>query len=396
MPQEPSIGHRVQAIRKRRGLTQQELATAAGLSVSLIRKLEQDLITDVRMETARKIAAALRVHTTALMTGPDAAPPEDTDAAQWQAVRRALEGRHAAQPDAAATHDGLTESFRAAMPLLMASRYADLRAVLPGLLRDADALVAASDGPEETDARDLRSQIRRVTAQLMAQTWQFDAATDAIQLAIDDASDPVTTITAIDEQCWGLIRAGRLAETRDLAARWADDIEPRISRATKEELACWGMLLLRVSTAAVRDNRPGEAREAAQLARAAAVAADRPDYPMPYNQMFGPATVAIIQAENAIIENRPDHTLAIARQIENRVLPLPRYHHRHRLDVASAHVAKRQHAEAAEVLAEVHRKAPEWLAQQRYARDIVTRMIGHRRTLTPEMRELAAAVRLPL
>ena len=35
MPQEPSIGHRVQAIRKRRGLTQQELATAAGGTVGL-------------------------------------------------------------------------------------------------------------------------------------------------------------------------------------------------------------------------------------------------------------------------------------------------------------------------------------------------------------------------
>ncbi|WP_280400087.1 helix-turn-helix domain-containing protein [Nocardia carnea] len=35
------LGERLQNIRKRRGLTQRELAEAAGVSLSLIRKLEQ-------------------------------------------------------------------------------------------------------------------------------------------------------------------------------------------------------------------------------------------------------------------------------------------------------------------------------------------------------------------
>jgi hypothetical protein len=56
----------------------------------------------------------------------------------------------------------------------------------------------------------------------------------------------------------------------------------------------------------------------------------------------------------------------------------------------------RQYPEAVAVLQDIRAAAPEWLAQQRYATDILTRIIGRRRSLTPEMRELARFLRLPL
>jgi hypothetical protein len=48
------------------------------------------------------------------------------------------------------------------------------------------------------------------------------------------------------------------------------------------------------------------------------------------------------------------------------------------------------------VIQEVRQRAPEWLMQQHYARDIVTRIIARRRTLTPEMRDLADFLHLAL
>ena len=107
-------------------------------------------------------------------------------------------------------------------------------------------------------------------------------------------------------------------------------------------------------------------------------------------------TVAVIQAENAMIQDRPDITLTIAGQLEGRSFPVPRYYHRHRLDVAHAHASLSQYGEAVAVLKEVRTAAPEWLGQQRYARDILRQVVGHRRTLTPDMRELADFVHLPL
>ena len=68
----------------------------------------------------------------------------------------------------------------------------------------------------------------------------------------------------------------------------------------------------------------------------------------------------------------------------------------HRLDVAHAHVTLRHYPEAIKVLQELRQARPQWLPQQRYARDILTTVITRRRTLTGEMRELAGFLRLPL
>lgn len=390
-----SIGDRIREVRKRRGLTQRELAGRSGVSVSVIRKLEQGNYGGLRLETAHKLAVVLRVPTSALVAGPDAREPDHDSVEQWDSVRRALEGTLPGESTDEPTLEGVRAAFAEAVPLLIDNRYTEVGMLLPGLLRDADALVACSVNGTESAARAVRAQIRQVSALLMSLTWQFDVADHAIELAEDDASDPLTRMSVIDEQCWGLIRAGRLADTRVLATRWADQAEPRMSKASRDELAAWGRFLLRVSTAAVRDNRPGEARDALRLARMAA-AGTGSDFLLPYNpwQVFGPMTVSIIQAENAMIQDRPDATLAIGSQLEGRAFPVSRHYYRHRLDMAHAHVAMRQHPEAIRVLQEVRRAAPEWLVQQRYAADILGKVFERRRSLTVEMRELADFLRL--
>ena len=65
------------------------------------------------------------------------------------------------------------------------------------------------------------------------------------------------------------------------------------------------------------------------------------------------------------------------------------------LDVAAALVATHKNNAAIGVLQDIHRVMPEWLPSQRYARDILGRVVDQQRTLTPEMRELTDAVRLP-
>jgi transcriptional regulator with XRE-family HTH domain len=379
-------------------MSQRDLAGASGVALATIRKIEQGAGEGVRLETLHKLARALRVNTSALAAGPDAGPPERADVDLWEPVRRALEGRAAAAPDEEPTLSGLREAFGAAVPLLVADRYDEVRVLLPGFLRDADALVALSANGTQADARHLRSQIRQVTAYMMSHTWQFIAAAEAIDLARDDASDRLTEQAAVDEQCWGLIRAGRFGATRALAGRWADDTEPRFSKATPDDLAAWGRLLLRLSTSAARDNQPGVAADALTLAGAAAVASGRRDFRIASNpwNMFGPATVAMIEAENAVVQQRPEPVLAIAGHLRREQVPVSRVWHRHRLDVARAHMMLRQYGEAVEVLQGIRRDAPEWIVQQHGARDIVAAVVERRRTLTDEMRDLADAVRLPL
>jgi transcriptional regulator with XRE-family HTH domain len=394
MDEERTIGDRMREVRKRRGFTQDDLARAARVSRSLIRKLEQHDISATRLETAHKIAAALGVPTSALMPQGDAPVPNPQSLATWQPVRSALEGTSDAQLPEEPTLEGVRSMFRGVLPLLLASRFTELGVVLPALLRDADALVTGSVNGTRTDATALRAQIRQVTGALMLHTWQFDTADKAFELAMTDADDPLIAMSVVDERCWGLIRQGKLAEARELAFRWADDGEPKIS-ADRNELAAWGRLLIRASTAAVRDNQPGQARDALRLARMAAAGTDR-DFNLPYApwHVFGEFTVSVAAAENATIQGQPQEALEISRKLTRLRLPVRRYAPSHRLDVAQAHVRLRQYPEAVSVLQQMRNERPEWLSQQRHASDILTKIIQRRRTLTPEMRELAEFMHL--
>jgi hypothetical protein len=324
----------------------------------------------------------------------DAPVPAPESLVAWQPVRHALDGAPDAELPGEPTLEGVRSTFRGVLPLLLGSRFAELGVVLPALLRDADALVAGSVNGTRASARALRAQIRQVAGALMLHTWQFETADKAFDLAMSDADDPLIAMSVVEERCWGLIRQGKLAETRELAFRWADDREPRMS-ADRNELAAWGRLLIRASTAAVRDNQPGQARDALRLARIAAAGTDR-DFNLPYApwHVFGPVTVQVAAAENATIQDNPQATLDIASRLTRATLPVRRYAPSHRLDVAQAHVTLRQYPEAVSVLQQLRQERPEWLPRQRHASDILEKIIQRRRTLTPGMRELADLMHL--
>ncbi|MEU9884744.1 helix-turn-helix transcriptional regulator [Sphaerisporangium sp. NPDC051011] len=385
----PELSERLQSIRKRRGLTQRELADLSGVSLSLLRKLEQGEREDTRVETLRKLAVALKVSTSELIVRPKSDPAPASDDTQWDAVKRALVGRPFGEsPAEEPTSEGVRSAVQALEPLFYNNRYSELGVLLPPLLRDADAL--GDEGRAE------RARVLHLTGLLMTSTRQFDMAEMALSRAVDDAPDRLDAAAAIKTKCWLLIRQGDLQGTFDLATRWADEVEPRMSRATMSELATWGGLMLKASSAAVRNNQPGTAEDALKLAHAAAVVMRR-EYASSADPVraFGSAVVAMKRAENAVIEGRPDRVLAISATIPRGGLrPNSANRHRHRLDVANANLQLKRYGDAFEILREVRTAAPEWIVHQAQARNILHKINKRRRTLTPDMRELADFIRL--
>ncbi|WP_326808192.1 helix-turn-helix domain-containing protein [Streptomyces sp. NBC_01775] len=395
MPEETDnhIGARVREVRKRRGMSQRDLADTAGLSLSLIRKLEQGDKQGVRLETAHMLARALDVPTTRLVSGesPAWSPPLLHDT--WRGVVHALEAPPA-QLSEEPTESGVSGALAGGRSLFAAEQYADLGRMLPALIRDVHAL---NDG---TSARRLHYQVLSLCVSFLGQVRQYAAAADAAQRAVEAATDELDGGAAVVAQCQQMLRGGRLADVAELASRWADDVEPRISRATPEQLTVWGGLQLRVGAAAVRDNRPGEAADAIRLAQIAAVRLGRERLGGPdHLRHFGPVTVTHQRAEHAAIQRRPEHVLRLHDAV--RVWRPARGggksgRFRHLLDVADAHLRMHDDAECMHILYRIHDDAPQWLVAQRYAQDILERVLVQRRTLTPEMRDLADAVGVPL
>jgi transcriptional regulator with XRE-family HTH domain len=390
-----NLGDRLRDVRKRRGMTQQTLARESSVSVSLIRKLEQGERQDARLETVRRLAASLRVPTMRLVAQPaeDGASAATLD--QWAPVRMALTAplRDAVELDEPPTVEGVRDALNAAVPLFSGDRFTELRAVLPPLLRDADTVAQLS--PE---GRAVRVRLWQLTGWLLTQTRQFEAAKWCLGAALDGSADQLQGASTVNTMCWLLLRQGKLSEARQLATQWADDTEPRISRATPDELSAWGWLLLRLSAAAVRDNRAEEAEDALRLAHSAAVALGREFAPSnDFLRAFGPVTVTLKRTENAMVVDRPDVVLKLAAKIPASGLrPTSNNRNRHLLDVANAYTSTRQYGQAVDTLASIREAAPQWLPNQRYARDILGRIVVRRRTLTEEMRFLADTVGLPV
>jgi transcriptional regulator with XRE-family HTH domain len=391
-----TLGDRIRAVRMRQGLTQKGLAGRSGVSLSEVKKLEAGALATARPETLRMLAGPLGVTVSGLAAGPDGASSDD-DVTAWEPVRAAIDGTHAAPPDAEPTLAGVEAACAGAVGLALGSRFADARVVLPPLLRDADALAAAAGGNPAT--RVALSRARQLAGYMLGQTWQLAAARYALALAADDAvGDPAAGRAAAAWLAWARLRGGDLDGCAGLASDWADRSEPRLTRADRDEIAAWGRLQVTLATAAARGNRGTDAATALRWARTAAVAVGTDFIPAgnPLD-VFGPRTVEMAAGEIALVQGNPARALRITGRLDGRGFPLARTWLRSRLDVAAAHACQGDDKDATAVLAGVRDAAPEWLAHQRGARDTVAVLAGRpRRVIAAEVRALASAVRLPL
>jgi hypothetical protein len=342
------------------------------------------------METARALAVALGVPTTRLLGARETpgARPAVTD--RWAPVRAALTAPPPG-PDDAPTVTGVRTAVAAALPLAAGDRLDELADVLPALLRDAAAVA------DEPAGRRVHAGLLALTGWMMTQTRQFDAADTALSRAQDAAGDDLFAAGVVSTRCWLLLRRGRIGEAGRLAEEWADEVEPRMSKATPGELGAWGWLLLRGAAAADRDGRPDDAARLLLLAGSAAAALGPRPVPGGFLRAYDGRTVQLKEAEHAMISDRPDEVLRLSASISWAGMRSTSNNlNRNRLDQASALLRLRRYPEAMDKLEQTWQAAPQWLPHQQYARDLMVQVVARRRTLTPRMRVLADAVGVPL
>ncbi|MFV2086083.1 helix-turn-helix domain-containing protein [Micromonospora sp. LOL_021] len=399
-----TIGDNIAQVRRRQSITQEQLAAAAGVSTETIRKLETNQRTTPRIATLHAIARALGVPTTTLLG--DAS----TGAARRERGHRPLallDLRRVLIPargPAGYIADEVPALPAAGVPgrLAEADRayhqgdYAAALAVLPPLIAGARHAVENADDANRPAAYRTLARTYDLTSSLLIQVRAVDLAYQAVNAAQDaaaSAGDELLSATTVKRMSWLLLRQGRLTDAERLAIATADSVEPRISRATPDELAVWGWLMMAAAAASARDNRPDDA--AAQLDAAAAAAARLGSRPVSAGHLtivggMRSTKVDMMRAEAAAVAGEPRRVLDLATNVRRGGAERTSWR-RHRLDVARAHAELRDWSEATAVLSELAADAPVWLRHQRYARDTV-RMIttSRRRAMGQELAKLAA------
>ncbi|MFJ8955594.1 helix-turn-helix transcriptional regulator [Streptomyces sp. NPDC102381] len=403
------LADNVRKFRRTAGMNQEQLAEAADVSLSTVRNIEQG--SDARVETLHAIARALGIPTSALFA--TEAPrsvvghADDMNRQYLVELRRALMppvglSPHVVEPVAASEVNDTKRQVRDARALYDHDRYSSVARMLPPLLRSSEAAVATLEGEEQQHAMIARTQVLLMTGQFLTQVRQYDMAYYALAEAIRLAKETGQTLTAatgVVGMGWLLLRQDRFDECEALAAHAAAEIEPRMSQATTQHLAVWGELWLRVAASARRNNRPDVAEEARRMAFTAASAMGREDMDFPNHWSgFGPATTEMKAVEDLLLDGDARSVLRKASEGPLSAKGLralggvaPSNYHRHRLDVARAHVLLGSHNDAMGELKKIRARGDKWITHQPMARHIMSDLLATRkRTLTKDMRDMAA------
>jgi len=394
-----TIGERIRELRTRQGpqLTQRELAELAGISVDVIRKLEQGTKRTALVGTLQKIAHALDVDVSALLGRQrlafhDAA--SDGADAGILAIRRALTMLDEDLDDVDGEEQGLTVAdLRSQVDYgwgaYWAGRYDQLGAVLPGLIQQGRAVTRQARG-DRSEALDLTAQLYQITACTVAHLGYNDLGHIAVEHALRDADrggDPLRQAALLGSFAWLVQKQGRTQEAHQIAVRAAERMEPRFSTAPPQEMSLWGSLVLTGATAAARDGRIDTADDLLSVAQGAAarLGTDRNDYEV----AFGPAQVTMQSVDVAVVTGQFGKALERAKRMPaDAGLPLAA-RARHLTDVAYAHTNLVHDDQALDALLTVERMAPAWIRYQAFPRAVVQELLEHERRRSSPLRNLA-------
>ncbi|MGP3979570.1 helix-turn-helix domain-containing protein [Streptomyces sp. KR80] len=393
-----SIGDRLAALREFRDITQEELASRAGVHVDTIRKLEQGQRQSARINTLRALASALDTELERLLGQPTVTPqlPDDGGLLALRDAIQDIDSLPGVLSDdieeGPPTPDEWTAAVRAATSLYWRGGYSQLAGTLPLILRDGRTAAREATGSAADRVWQQLALAYQLAASLAMQaghaSWAFQAVEKQLAAA-ERASDPLMAGMGVSTLSWVLLRQGRWEQAQKVAERKADALETSFRRATKPQLAVYGNLLLAAATPTARRGNRNEAKQLLNLAESAAV---RSGPVRVYGTAFSPVDVQTQQVNIALAgeENEPAEALALAARVDVSAISRPVHSAAHRVDVAHAKYQTGDSDGALETLLEVEQDQPEWIRYQTLAAATVREMLESERRRNTPLRGLAA------
>jgi transcriptional regulator with XRE-family HTH domain len=291
------VGERVAEARKLAGLTQQGLAKAAAVSVSLVRAVEQGRVPPSPAFVAA-CARALDLGVADLLELPHPRTNREQHRmhAAIPAIRREL-AAHLIAPDGDVEPrdlGSLATAVARASQLRHAGNFDTLGAELPGLLQELRASIHRLVGHAREQAFGLMAEAYYAASQLAYKLGYIDLsslAVDRYEWAAGQSGDELAVLAGDYQRAGELIGAADWPSALRLLENSRSRIEDRIGGDDLPTLSVWGSLHLKSGLAAARagqrdlaDAHLAEAQEAA-----ARMGVDRDDYRL----CFGPTNVNI-------------------------------------------------------------------------------------------------------
>jgi transcriptional regulator with XRE-family HTH domain len=389
-----ALGRKIAAERRRRGLSQPELARMIGRSVAWVSQVERGVRKVDRMSVLETVATALDVPLAELAAEAPVVAAVTEEPPDARGLRLVLSGAHALR----AMLDGrrpptlstLRSQSRKAWELTHAGRYTDLTDLLRGLVPDLETAARTLTGSRRTEVFELMAAIYQACSAGLAKLGEPEAAwiaADRAMAAAERADNPMLVAAGAFRLVFVFLAARHYDQAEETARTAVDALHPMADRGDPQAMSLWGALTLQRAVTASRINDPDAAYRHLEEARqiAARLGEGRNDY----NTEFGPANVALHEIAVAVELGDAGRALRTAAAVDTTGLS-PERRARMLIDIARAHAQRRQVQEALAALRQAEDITPEQVWTHDLVRQIVSDLLTMQDPPSRELRDLEA------
>jgi transcriptional regulator with XRE-family HTH domain len=381
-----SIGQRIAAYRRRRGLSQAAVAGLIGRSESWLSQVERGIQSVDKLSVLLDLAKVLDVDAEQLTGRPWELAPNGGAIAEGLNEIRQVFTRYdhllGVEPARSPSLPELRRQIATAHRNYQAARYDDTIALLPDLLLNVEELPRRVMNGERRESLLSYVSAYVVAAKLVTKLGVVDLATlaadRAANIAVESESETARAMAAYQVTC-ALLRADRGKEAELVAVKMAESLEGRVKSDEPTLLSVAGALWLIGAVAAARRTDRWEAEE--RLTRAGRLADLLGEDGNHAWTAFGPTNVAIHRVSVAAELGDPAAALDAALAVDHDRLPegLKSRRAQVNLDLAWAQAQRRRDPEATFSLLDAERIAPEVIRHNIIAQGVAREMLARGR-----------------
>jgi transcriptional regulator with XRE-family HTH domain len=387
-----ALGRKIAAERRRRGLSQPELARMIDRSVAWVSQVERGVRKVDRMSVLETLAAALDVPLAELAAEVPVVAAVTEEPPGASGLRLVLSGTYALRAMLKGRRPPAVRTLRAksckGWDLTHAGRYTELTELLRGLVPDLETAARAVPEDQQAEVFELMAATYQACSAALDKLGEPEAAwiaADRAMGAAERAGNPMLVAAGAFRLVFVFLTARHYDQAEETARTAAEALWPKADEGDLEAISLWGALTLQRAVIASRLNDPDSAY--GHVERARQVAGRLGEGRNDYNTEFGPANVMLYEIAVAVELGDAGRALRAAANADTSALSSERQA-RMLIDVARAHAQRRQVTEAVATLRQAEDITPEQVRGHDLVRQLVSDLLTMQDPPSTELRNL--------
>jgi tetratricopeptide (TPR) repeat protein len=388
-----ALGRKIAAERRRRGLSQPELARMIDRSVAWVSQVERGVRRVDRMSVLEALAAALEVPLAELAAEAPVVAAVSQEPPGAGGLRLVLSGAYALRAMLDGHHAPVVSTLRTksstAWDLAHAGRYTDLAELLRVLVPDLETAARTVPEAGRSEVFELMAATYQACSAALAKLGEPEAAwiaADRAMAAAERAGNPLLVAAGAFRLVFVFLAARHYDQAEETARTAAEALQPLANGGDPQAMSLWGGLTLQRAVVAARIGDPDTAYD--ELERAKQMAERLGEGRNDYNTEFGPANVGLQEVAIAVDLGDAGRALRAAATVDTSGLSAERQA-RLLIEMARAHAQRRQADQAINMLLQAEEITPELVRGHVLVRQLVTDLLTMQDPPAAELRDLA-------